>query len=100
MTSLLFAINIFTIVLMAYLFITAWSEVIIRSFIEYFDMNKEDISTWVKLGVISTILLFAVVIVSNVEIHDFFGISETVDVELTGMKERFQNGKVVHYRSK
>jgi hypothetical protein len=85
---------------MAYLFITAWSEVIIRSFIEYFDMNKEDISTWVKLGVISTILLFAVVIVSNVEIHDFFGISETVDVELTGMKERFQNGKVVHYRSK
>lgn len=100
MGSVGFTIKILIIVLMTYLFINSWSEVIIRSLIENFDMDREAISTWVKLGIVSTILLIAVVIASNIEIHDFFGISETVDVELTGMSEKFKNGKVVHYRSK
>ena len=97
MGKLSFTIKIFIIVLLAFLFISAWSEVIIRGLIKYFDLDKEDINTWIILGILSTFVLFLVVMASNIEIHDLFGTSETVDVELTGMKERFVNGKVKHY---
>jgi hypothetical protein len=93
-----FTIKIIIIVLTAFLFIGAWSEVIIRSMTEYFGWNKEEISTYVKLGIIWTIILAMVVIGFNVELHEFFGISETVDVELTGTKERIgKGGQVRHY---
>jgi len=95
-----FTIKILIIVLIAFLFISAWSEVIIRALVDYFKLDREDISTWIILGVIFTILLFAVIIASNIEIHDLFGISETVDVQITGLTEKFKNGKVKHYPSK
>jgi hypothetical protein len=100
MGKISFTIKIFIIVLLAFLVVSAWSEVIIRTLIKYFDLDKESISTWFIFGLISTVLLFLIVIASNIEVHDLFGISETVDVELTGMKERFVNGKVKHYSSK
>jgi len=100
MGKLGFTIKIFIIVLIAFLVISSWSEVITKSFFEYFDLDKDDISTWVILGTISTILLLVVVIASGVEIHDLFGISETVDVQLTGTTEKFKNGRVKHYAKK
>lgn len=92
-----FAIKILIIVLLAFLVISSWGEVITKSFMDYFGLDKEDIKTWVILGIISTIVLFFVVKISGVEIHEFFGISETVDVQLTGKMEKFKNGKVRHY---
>lgn len=92
-----FTLKIFVIVLAAYLFVTTWGEVINRSLIEYFDLDKEKVETYVKLGVGFTILLLLIIVGWNVEFHDLFGISETVDVKFTGMKETFRNGKLKHY---
>lgn len=92
-----FAVKILIIVLVAYLFVSAWGEVITKSLITYFGLDKEDISTWVIIGIIAGILLIIVIWVSKIEIHDLFGISETVDVQLTGSRERFRNGKIKHY---
>ena len=93
-------IKIFIIVLVAYIVLSAWGEVIERFMIKYFNLNKEEISTWLKIALISTVLLFFIVYFSGFEVHDLFGISETVDIQLTGMKERFKNGKVQHYNAK
>jgi hypothetical protein len=100
MGKISFAIKILIIVLVAYLVVSSWGEVVTKSFIEYFDLNKDDISTWVIIGTLALIILFVVIILSGIEIHDLFGISETVDVELTGTKEKFVNGKVKHYNSR
>ena len=72
----------------------------IRWLVDYFDWDKEKISTWVKLAIGSTVFLAIVLLTFNIEIHDLFGISETVDVQVTGMKETFKNGKVKHYRAR
>lgn len=92
-----FGLKILIIVLVAYLFITSWGEVINRTLIESFHLDQEKIDTYVKLGIVFTIVLIIIVIGWNIEFHDLFGISETVDVELTGKKEKFQNGKLKHY---
>jgi hypothetical protein len=100
MIDLGFTIKILFIVLVVFLFIAAWTETINRTLIQYFDLDKEEVSTWLKLAIGFTILLFLIVIGWNIEFHDLFGISETVDVELTGMKETFKNGKLKHYKAK
>ena len=100
MIDILFTIKILVIVILVFLFASAWTEVVNRTLIKYFDMDKEEISTWLKLGLVFTVLIFLIVIGWNIELHDVFGISETVDVELTGMKETFRNGKVKHYSIK
>lgn len=100
MINIGFTIKFFLIALIAFIVITAWSEVVIRWIVEYFDLDKDAIGTWVKLAVGSTVFLMIVLFTFNIELHDLFGISETVDVQVTGMKETFRNGKVKHYRSK
>jgi hypothetical protein len=95
-----FTIKIFLIVIIAFLVVSAWSEVIIKSISSYFDLDKEDIKTWIIFALVSSGLLLIVVIASNIEIHDLFGISETVDVQLTGLTEKFKNGKVKHVKSR
>lgn len=91
-----FTLKILLIVLLAFIVLSSWGEVITKSYFEYFDLDKNEITPWIILGVISLIILFFVVIISGVEIHEFFGISETVDVQLTGTMEKFQKGKVKH----
>lgn len=100
MGKLSFTLKIFIIVLVAFIVLQSWGEVITRSFIEYFDLDKEDIKTWLILGTVFTILLFIIVFAFNLEFHDLFGISETVDIQLTGTKEKFKNGKLKHYSIK
>ncbi len=95
-----FTIKFFLIALIAFIVITSWSEVVVRWLAEYFDWDREQISTWVKLGIGSTLFLIIVLLTFNIELHDLFGISETVDVQVTGMREKFKNGKVKHYRAK
>lgn len=100
MIDIPFTIKILFIVVVVFLFISAWTETINRFLIDYFDLDKEEPSTWLKLAITFTILLFLIVIGWNIEFHDLFGISETVDVELTGMSEKFKGGKVRHYKTK
>jgi len=100
MIDLIFTIKILFIVLIVFLFISSWTETINRTLIQHFELDKEEVSTWLKLAIGFTILLFLIVIGFNIEFHDLFGISETVDVELTGMKEVFKGGKVKHYKIK
>lgn len=100
MIDIPFTIKILFIVVVVFLFISAWTETINRFLIDYFDLDKEEASTWLKLAIGFTVLLFLIVIGWNIEFHDLFGISETVDVELTGMSEKFKGGKVRHYKTK
>lgn len=99
MVDIGFTIKILIIVIIAFLVITAWDEVLDRTLIKYFNMDKEAISTWVTIAVISTVALFIIIVYTNIEAHDLFGISETVDTQLTGKAERIRKGKVVHYNS-
>jgi hypothetical protein len=46
-----------------------------------------------------SVVLFAIISYTKIEAHDLFGISETVDTQLTGKAERIKNGKVLHYNS-
>lgn len=100
MVDIIFTIKILFIVVLVFLFASAWTETINRVIIKYFNLDKEEVSTWLKLGITFTVLLFIIVIGWNIEFHELFGISETVDVELTGMKETFRNGQLKHYKSK
>jgi hypothetical protein len=86
------------IVPVVFMFISTWTETINRTIIQYFDLDKEAAGTWLKLAIGFTILLFVVVSVWNIELHELFGLSETVDLALTGMKERFKNGRLIHYK--
>jgi hypothetical protein len=43
--------------------------------------------------------LLTIVVWENVEIHDLFGVSETVDTQLTGQVETIKRGKVIHSQS-
>ena len=98
--QVVFTIKIFVIAIIAFLVISAWNEVIERTLMKYFNMDKEDINTWLKIAVVSTFILFIIIMSSNIEVHDLFGVSETVDTQLTGMTEKIKNGKVKHYTSK
>jgi hypothetical protein len=98
MINLVFTIQIFIIALIAYVVVTSWTEVITRWLIKRYNWDKEQISTWVKIGLISLIALIITITVYNIEIHDLLGISETVDTELTGTYEKFQNGQIQHYK--
>jgi len=97
MIKWIFSIQILIIALIAFLVVSSWTEVITRWLIQYYKWDKEKISTWVKIGFISLIALIVTVLIYNIEIHDLLGISETVDTELTGTYEKFQNGQVKHY---
>ena len=99
MVNLWFTIEILIIVIIPFLVITAWDEVIDRILIKYFNLDKEAISTWLVIAIISTVILLTIVVWENVEIHDLFGVSETVDTQLTGQVETIKRGKVIHSQS-
>lgn len=98
MLDLGFTVKILFIVPVVFMFISTWTETVNRTIIQYFDLDKEEAGTWLKLAIGFTILLFVVVSVWNIELHELFGLSETVDLALTGMKERFKNGRLIHYK--
>lgn len=100
MLDLGFTTNILFIVPVVFLFISTWTETINRAIVDYFEMDREKTGTWFKLAIGFTVLLFLIVAVWNIELHDLFGISETVDVILTGMEEKFKKGKLTHYIAK
>jgi len=99
MVNVGFTVEILIIVIIAFLVITAWDEVIDRVLIKYFNLDKEAISTWLVIAIISTVILLTIVVWENVEIHDLFGVSETVDTQLTGQVETIKRGKVIHSQS-
>lgn len=89
-------IKILIIAIVAFLVITAWGEVIDRCIFKYFNLDSEKISSWVVVAVIATILLFILLLIFNIEIHDVTGIGEAVDVRLSGRTESYENGKIIH----
>jgi len=99
MIDIVFTIKILIIVIVAFLVITAWDEVIDRALIKYLKLDREEISTWLILAIIATVLLLIIIILFNVEAHDLLGVSETIDTQLTGQAEIIKNGKVIHIKS-
>ena len=91
-----FTLKILVILIVAFLVITAWDEVIIRSFFKYCNLDRESILGWVIIGFISLLLLFLILIIFRIEAHEAFGISETVDTILTGTTEKFNKSELVH----
>jgi hypothetical protein len=49
---------------------------------KYLDLDKEEIKTWIILGLIFTILLIIAIFGLNIKIHDLFG----VDTQITDVK--------------
>ena len=97
MIDIIFTIEIIIIVIVAFLVITAWDEVIDRTIIKYLNLDKDSITTWLIIALIATFILIIIIIIFNIEVHDLFGVSETVDVKLTGQSEKIVDGTVVHY---
>ena len=91
-----FTLKILVIVVIAFLVITAWDEVLTRLLFDIFNLERESIWSWIVVAGIATLLLFAVLLLFSIEAHDVLGISETVDTILTGQTEKFANGKLVH----
>jgi hypothetical protein len=91
-----FTIKVIIIAVIALLVITAWDEVIDRCIFKFFNLDRESISSWIIIAVISTVLLIVILLIFGIEVHDLIGIDETVDVQLTGKTESIVNGKVVH----
>jgi len=94
----LFTIKILIIVIIAFLVITAWDEVIDRTIIQFLNLDKDSIITWLIIAAIATLILIIIILIFDIELHDLFGVSETVDVRLTGQSEKIVDSRVVHYR--
>ena len=94
--NIIFTLKILIILIVAFLLITAWDEVILRLMFKYLNLERESILAWVIIGLISLLLLIFVLIVFRIEAHEAFGISETVDTILTKTTENFKNGELVH----
>ena len=91
-----FTLIILLLAIVAFLAITAWDEVIYRILFQYLELDRESIWGWVMVSIISTLLLFLVLLIFRIEAHDILGISETVDTVLTGEKESVSTGNIVH----
>ena len=91
-----FTLKIVIIAIVAFLVITVWDEVLNRLIFDTLKLDKEKTSSWVVVGVISVILLLALLYVFSIEAHDVLGIGEAVDVQLTGKTERTVRGRIVH----
>jgi len=76
--------------------ITAWDEVIDRWIFDYFNLDRDKISSWLIVATIATLSLFALLLIFNIEVHDVLGVGEAVDVKLSGRQEAFSKGKVKH----
>ena len=94
----MFTIKILIIVIIAFLVITAWDEVIDRTIIQFLNLDKDSIITWLIIAAIATLILIIIILIFDIELHDLFGVSETVDVRLTGQSEKIVDGRIVHYR--
>lgn len=94
--DIIFTLKILVLAIVAFLVITAWDEVLDRFIFKYFDLDREDISSWVIVGVISVILLFVLLYIFDIEAHEVLGIGEAVDVQLTGQTESVVGGRIVH----
>ena len=95
-----FTLKILVIVIIAFLVITAWDEVLARIIFNVFDLERDTIWAWIVVAGIATLLLLAVLLFFRIEAHDVLGISETVDTILTGQSEKFVNGELVHTTEK
>jgi len=98
MVDVIFTIEILIIVIIAFLVITAWDEVIDRTIIQFLNLDKDSIISWLIIAVIATLILIIIIIIFDIELHDLFGVSETVDVKLTGQSEKIFDGRIVHYK--
>ena len=97
MVDVIFTIQILIIVIIAFLVITAWDEVIDRTIIQFLNLDKDSIITWLIIAAIATLILIIIILIFDIELHDLFGVAETVDVRLTGQSEQIVDGRVVHY---
>lgn len=95
-----FTLKILVIVIIAFLVITAWDEVLARIIFNIFELERDTIWAWIVVAGIATLLLFAVLLFFRIEAHDVLGISETVDTILTGQSEKFVKGEMVHATEK
>lgn len=92
----IFTFKILILLIVAFLVITSWDEFLDRTMFKYLNLDPESISGWFVIAVISTLVLFLILIFMKIEVHEAFGISETVDRLLTGTTESFVNGEIVH----
>ena len=95
----IFTLKIIVLAIVAFLVITAWDEVLDRTIFKWFELDREKISSWVIIAVVSTVILIALLMFFNIEAHDVLGISETVDTSLTGKVERTVRGRVIHSKA-
>lgn len=98
MVDVKFTLKILILAIIAFLVITAWDEIIDRLIFKTFGLDREKISSWLVIGVISIILLFVLLYAFDIEAHDILGVGEPVDVQLTGQTERIRRGRIVHTR--
>lgn len=99
MVNVKFTFQVLCMAVIGYLVISSWDEVINRSLIKYFDLDEDAISTSVAIAVVATITLLVTVVWTKIEVHDFIGISETADTQLTGLVESIKHGQVIHSKS-
>jgi len=94
--DLLFTFKVIIIAVVAYNMITAWDEVIDRTFFRLFGLDSEKIWSWFLVAMFSTTLLIVILYLAGIEAHDVLGISETVDIQLTGQKEIYVDGAFIN----
>lgn len=92
----IFTIKILLIMVFVLLVVSAWDEVIDRIFFDYFELDRENTWSWIILALCITAILFIILIVTNIELHELLGLSELVDKIVTGQSEKIQNGILVH----
>jgi hypothetical protein len=94
-----FTIKIIIIVAVAVLLLNALTEIMERLIFKIFGLDKEAISSWVKIALFALVALFILMYLFKIEAHDVLGISETVDTLLTGTTESFNGKTLVHSKA-
>jgi len=87
---------IFCIAVLVVFVTQSWYEVITKILFERCNLDRDDNRDLLVVAIVSSLILLAIMYMSSIEAHEYFGLSELVDELLTGTREIVKKSKVVH----
>jgi hypothetical protein len=95
-----YTLKILIIAAIAFLAITAYDELIDKTIIQLFNLDREAVSTWVFISTISTVLLIGIIYLFKIDAHDILGIAEPVHFQLTKTTKEIKDGQLIYTQYK
>lgn len=69
-------IKIIVIMIVAFLVITAWDEVLEHLYVQIFGTNLKSIWAWISIASIATVLFFIILLSFEIDADDLYGLGD------------------------